>query len=374
MTATFDTPPVNSGLTPAQCAALDSDRAGGSDRVALVAVYLGELDIDALAQALMELRRRHDVLRTTVRYSEDGPVGTVRTRTVVPVELVAEPPPHTATQFPPPKRFDLANGPLIHVALCSNIGGRTLLSIQAHPVALDEETMRRAVHELGMHYRYFAGDGPIPPVTRIGYREHAAGVRSTIGRVPRRMPVVSREIGPATAERVRLIASSRGLPVALVVLAAWITAAPATFGAPTTPVAVSLPRPSGRRPLGPTCDRTLLWADPGSAFDIVDLAEHLHAAAAGDAEPDDGGTQVTFTFDDDRDGAGASPFEVVEMGSMLAPSEISLATHGVSATGWLLRLTHRADIAGSAAGRATLARTAALLERAGAALVDEELL
>ncbi len=289
---TVDTPPPsgNIGLTPAQCAALDADRADGSDRVALVAVHPGEPDLDALTQALMELRRRHDVLRTTVRYTDDGPVGTVGTRTVVPVELMAERPPHLADGFPP-KRFDLANGPLMHVALSSDDGGRTLLGFQAHPVALDEETMRRAVHELGLLYRYFASDGPIPPVTRVGYREHAAGVGSTTGRVPRRMPVVSHEIGPATADRVRLIASSRGLPVALLVLAAWITAGAATSGAAAAPVATSPWDPAGRRPLGPTCDRILLRADAGSACDIVALAEHLDAAT-GDAEPDDGGTRA----------------------------------------------------------------------------------
>lgn len=372
MTATLDTPPGNTGLTAAQRAALDADGADGCNRVSLVAVHPGEPDLDALTQALMELRRRHDVLRMTVRHSNDGPVGTVGTRTVVPVELVAEPLAHPADGFPP-KRFDLTNGPLVHVALSCDDGGRTLLGFQAHPVALDEQAMRRAIHELGLLYRYFAGHGPIPPVTRVGYWEHAAGVRSTTGRVPRRRPVVSHEISSATADRVRLIASSRGLPVALLVLAAWITAGAVTSGAATAPVAASLPDPSGRQPLGPTCNRVLLRADPGSACDIVALAEHLRVSR-GNAEPDDGGTHVSFTFDDDRAGAGASPFEVVEMGSVLAPSEVSLAAHSTPTGSWLLRLAHRADIAGCKAARATLARTARLLEDTGALLIDEELL
>ncbi|WP_089107759.1 condensation domain-containing protein [Streptomyces hyaluromycini] len=372
MTATVDMPPGNLGLTAAQSAALEADTTDGSYRVALLAVHPGELDLHALAQALMELRRRHDVLRTTVRYNDDGPVGTVSTQTVVPVELVAGPPPHSADGLPP-KRLDLTTGPLVHVAVFSDVGGRTLLGFQAHPVVLDEETVRRAVHELGLLYRYFAGGGPFPPVTRVGYREHAARMRSTAGRVPRRMPVVSHEVGPATADRVRLIGSSRGLPVALLVLAAWITAGAATSGAATAPVATSLPDPSGKRPLGPVCDRILLRGEPGAAYDVVALAEHLRAATA-DTKPDDGDTPLTFTFHDDRPRAGGGPFEVVEASGMLAPSEDSLAVHSTSAAGWLLRLTHRADIASSTAARATLARTVALLDNAGASLVDEELL
>ena len=371
---TVDTRPPSGtiGLTPAQCAALGADTADGSDRVALVAVHPGEPDLDALTQALMELRRRHDVLRTTVRYTDDGPVGTVGTRTVVPVELVAERPPHPADGFPP-KRFDLANGPLMHVALSGGDGGRTFLGFQAHPVALDEEAMRRAVHELGLLYRYFASDGPIPTVTRVGYREHAAGVRSTTGRVPRRMPVVSHEIGPATAEPRSpdcVVARAAGGPARARCLDHGRRGDIRSGHRTGRDVP---PGPVGRRPLGPACDRILLRADAGSACDIVALAEHLHAAT-GYAEPDDGGTPVTFTFDDDRAGAGAGPFEVVETGTVLAPSEVSLATLGTPAAGWLLRLAHRADIAGCKADRATLARAAALLEDAGASLVDEELL
>ncbi|MEU1167073.1 hypothetical protein ABZ372_44950, partial [Streptomyces sp. NPDC005921] len=300
------------------------------------------------------------------------PVGMVSTQTVVPLELVADPPPYSADGLPP-KRPDLTTGPLMHIALFSEAADRTLLGFQAHPVVLDEETMRRALHELGLLYRYFAGSGPIPPVTRIDYREHAAGVRSAAGRVPRRMPVVSHEVDPATADRVRLIGSTRGLPVGLLVLAAWITAAEATSTAATTPVAASLPDPSGKRPLGPVCDRVLLRGGPRPSYDIVALAHHLRTATL-DTEPDDGGTPLTFTFHDDRTEAGTDPFEVVEASSMLAPSETSLAAHGTPTAGWLLRLTHRADTASSTAARATLARTVALLENAGASLVDEELL
>jgi hypothetical protein len=366
---TVDTPlSANIILTSAQRAALDADRADGSDRVALVAVHTGELNLNALTQALMELRRRHDVLRTTVHYTDDGPVGTVGIRTVVPVELMAGRPRRPADGFPP-KRLDPARGPLVHVALSSDDDGRTFLGFQAHAAALDEETMRRAVHELGLLYRYFANGGPMPAVPRGGYWENVAGVRSAAGRVPRRMPVVSHEIGPVIADRLRLIASSRGLPVALLVLAAWIAAGAASGVAPVS-VAASLPDRSGRRPLGPACDRILLRVEAGSACDLVALAEHLHTAG-GNPEPDDGGTPVTFTFDDGRTGPGAGPFEVVESGTMLAPSAVSLAAYGTPAAGWLLRLAHREDIAGA---RATLARTAALLEEAGASLVEEELL
>ncbi|MBB5801934.1 hypothetical protein F4560_001702 [Saccharothrix ecbatanensis] len=367
MTATVDTPSGKLGLTSAQSAALKADTADGSDRVALVAAHTGELDLKALTQALMELRRRHDVLRTTIRHGDDGPVGVIGTRTVVPVELAAEPLPADGY---PPRGFDLCGGPLVRVVLFSGTGGRTLLEFQAHPVVLDEEAIRAAVHELGLLYQYFGGDGPIPPMARIDYQEHVAALRSTVGRVPHRLPVVSHEIGSDTADRLRLIASSRGLPVALLVLAAWISADTAAFEAAAARVAVSLGDPSGRPPLGPACDRVLLRADPGSAGDIAALAEQLRTAMA-DVEPDDGGTPVTFTFHDDRAGADAGPFDVVEMGSVLAPSEISLAGHGTSAAGWLLRLTHRADIAGA---RAVLARTAALLENMGAALIDEEVL
>lgn len=366
---TVDPPLFGSiALTPAQCAALKADKADGSDRVVLVAVHPGELDLDALAHALMELRRRHDILRSTIRYTEHGPVSTVGTRTMLPVELMAERPPRPADGFPP-KRFDLASGPLVHVTLCSDDGGPALLGFQAHAVALDEETMRHLVHELGLLYRYFASDGPIPPVTQVGYREHAAGVRSTIGRVPKRLPVVSHEVGPAIADRIRLIASSRGLPVALLVLAAWI----ATGSATSAQVAVSLSDPSGRRPLGPARNRILVRAEAGSTCDIVTLAEHLHAAA-GDGEPDDGITPVSFTFADGRAGAGPSPFEVLESSTMLARSDVALAAYGTPAMGWLLRLARHGDIAGRNADRAALARTAAMLEEAGAALVDEELL
>ncbi len=367
MTATADTPSGNPGLTPAQSAALKADTADGSDRAALVVAHTGEVDLNALVQALMELRRRHDVLRTTIRHGDDGPVGVIGTRTVVPVELAAEPPPHPGDGYPP-RRFDLRCGPLVRVVLFSGSGGRALLEFQAHPVVLDEEAIRAAVHELGLLYQYFAGDGPIPPMARIGYQEHVVALRPSVGRVPRRLPVVSHEIDSDTAGRVRLIASSRGLPVALLVLAAWITADAAAFEEAAARVAVSLGDPSGRPPLGPTCDRVLLRADPGSAGDVAALAEQLRTAMA-DVEPDDGGTPVTFTFHDD--GAGAGPFEVVEMGSVLAPSDVSLTGYGTPATGWLLRLTHRADIASAPA---VLARTAALLENTGAALIDEELL
>lgn len=358
---TVDTPmPGHITLSSAQRAALDADTTDGSDHVALAAVHTGELNLNALTQALMELRRRHDVLRTTVRYTDDGPVGAVGTRTVVPVELVSRQPGRPAGWFPP-KRLDPVRGPLVHVVLSCDDDGRAFLGFQAHAAALDEEAMRRAVRELGLLYRYFASTGPLPAVSGDGYREHAA--RSAAGRVPRRMPVVSHEIGPAVADRLRLLASSRGLPVGLLVLAAWIAAGVASEVAP---VAVSLPDRSGRRPLGPTCDRILLRVDAKSSYDLVVLAERLHMAM-GNHEPDDGGTPVTFAFDEDRVG----PFEVVESGTVLAPSAVSLAAYGTAAAGWLLRLAHREDIAGA---RATLARTVALLEEAGAALVEEELL
>jgi hypothetical protein len=372
MTATFDTPSSISGLTSAQRAALEANTSDGSDRVALVAVLPGEPDLRALTQALMELRRRHEVLRTTIRATDDGPVAIVGARTVVPVELIAKPAPHPADGFPP-KHFDLLNGPLLRAAIFPDAVGRTLLGIQAHPVVLDEEAMRRGVHELGLLYRYFRGVGPIPPATQIAYREHAAMMPSASGRVPRRISAVTHEIDSDTADRISLIASSRGLPVALLVLAAWIAATAATSGAPAAPVAASLPDPSGTQPLGPTCDRVLLRADPGSRYDIVALAERLRSATV-DAEPDDGGTPITFTFHDDRHGVRSSPLEIVETGSMLAPSEVSLTTHGTPTAGWRLRLTHRSDIAGSTTVHPALARTAALLENAGASLVDEELL
>jgi hypothetical protein len=357
----------NARLTPAQCAALAASRTDGSDRVTLAAVHPGRPDLDALTQALMELVGRHHVLRTTVRYTDDGPVAMVGTRAVVPVELMAGPPSHPAGGFPP-EHFDPASGPLVHVALSYYDDGRTLLMFQAHPVALDEQAARRALHELGLLYRYFSGDGPIPPAVRVSPREPC----SATGRVPRRLPVVTREIAAAAAERGRLIASSHGLPVALLVLAAWIIADATTSAAGAVAVAASLSSPSLSEPLGPACDHILLRAGPRPAGDIVALAEHLHTAT-GAAPPDDGSSPVTFIFAEDRAGVGASPFEVVETGSVLAPSEVSLAVHSTPA-GWLLRLAHRADPASGRAGHAALTRTAALLEDACATLIDEELL
>ncbi len=371
MTANFDTMPESFGLTAAQRAALAADPADGSDRVALLAAHSGEPDLKALTQALAELRGRHDVLRMTIRRGDDGPVGVVGSRTVVPVELATEPP-HPVNGFLP-RRLDLTRGPLVHVALFSDDSGRILLGFQAHPVVLDEEAIYHAIHELGLLYRYFAGDGPIPPAARIGYQEHAVRARPAAGRVPRRTTVATHEIGSDTADRLRLIASSLGLPVALLVLAAWTISDPEASAKAAAPVAASLPGPSGWPPLGPTCNRVLLRANPGSAGDLADLAKQLDKATA-DAEPDDGATPVTFTFHDHRADTGGGVFQVAEMGSMLTPSEVSLAVHGTPAAGWRLSLAHRPGTASAQGARATLARMAGLLEKTGVALIDEELL
>jgi amino acid adenylation domain-containing protein/thioester reductase-like protein len=140
----------------------------------------GTLDLAVLQQAVAEVMRRHDILRSTFK-----DVGGTPLRIVNPVMEVALPVEDAAGTDASESlrqvarqlldtRFDVATGPLLHLQLVRLGAEAHLLLMKSHELVADAPSLESFVREVLSAYRAFLhGEAPVtePPPS---YAEHAA--------------------------------------------------------------------------------------------------------------------------------------------------------------------------------------------------------
>lgn len=145
----------------------------------------GPLDVDVLRQALAEIVRRHEVLRTTFQTRGDEPVQLVSDRNSVSFSLIELQGDETeARRFvgeSAQRPFDLANGPLLRVTLLK-LGAEThWLMIVVHHIVFDGVSRTIFIRELTSLYEAFATGAPSPlEELTIQYADYAVWQRETL--------------------------------------------------------------------------------------------------------------------------------------------------------------------------------------------------
>ncbi|RKG88709.1 amino acid adenylation domain-containing protein, partial [Corallococcus terminator] len=142
----------------------------------------GEVDVDALGRAMVEVVRRHEVLRTTFPSEQGAPFQAV-TDDVAPVleHVVLDGPPEDRevaarercvqeTQRP----FDLVRGPLLRAVLLTIAPGSHVLMVTMHHIVSDGWSVGVLVRELGALYAAFRSGAPSPlPPLPLQYADYA---------------------------------------------------------------------------------------------------------------------------------------------------------------------------------------------------------
>jgi amino acid adenylation domain-containing protein len=148
---------------------------------------LGRLDRAALAAALAEVVRRHDVLRATFELEDGEPVQVIapyRGQALPLVDLAALPPAagqaelHRLAAAAAASPFDLAKGPLVRFLLAACGNGQHALLLDLHHSICDAWSMSILFEELRVLYRGFAaGLAARLPQLPIQYTDFAAWQR-----------------------------------------------------------------------------------------------------------------------------------------------------------------------------------------------------
>ncbi|MFL6199516.1 MAG: amino acid adenylation domain-containing protein [Thermoanaerobaculia bacterium] len=138
----------------------------------------GRLDVAALARALTEVARRHEVLRSTFEEDDDGPVQAVAPAAAVPlpvIDLGALPEELDRRVAEEARRpFHLAQGPVFRAALLRLAAERHVLLVTLHHIVSDEWSRNLLVRELAVLYRAFHRGQPSPlPELPIQYADFA---------------------------------------------------------------------------------------------------------------------------------------------------------------------------------------------------------
>ncbi|WP_441287561.1 amino acid adenylation domain-containing protein [Sorangium sp. KYC3313] len=154
----------------------------------------GALDLTALARAIAEVVRRHEVLRATIHAVDGRPVqrfqGARETSDAWPLPLVdlSEVPAHDreeALQIDASREaarpFDLENGPLLRATLFRLAPDEHVLVVTLHHIASDGWSLGVLAHELTAAYTAFARDAapalrPLP----VQYADYAAWQRQEL--------------------------------------------------------------------------------------------------------------------------------------------------------------------------------------------------
>jgi amino acid adenylation domain-containing protein len=143
--------------------------------IPLVVRIEGPLVPEALARALTEVVRRHEVLRTVCRSGEGRPSPIVEPAAAVSlpfVDLRATPPPERERRLESliaedaTTPFDLGRAPLLRARLVRTGAEEHVASIVTHHFVADGWSMRVLVQELGALYTAFARgeESPLPPL------------------------------------------------------------------------------------------------------------------------------------------------------------------------------------------------------------------
>ena len=147
----------------------------------------GSLRVDALEQALNEIVRRHEILRTTFAAVDDEPVQVIapESKIAIPIrDLTALPEAHreaearsrAAEQTGRP--FDLSKGPLLRTTLLRLGEQDHVLLLDTHHIVTDGWSNRILMNELATLYEAFcAGEASPLPELKIQYADYAVWQR-----------------------------------------------------------------------------------------------------------------------------------------------------------------------------------------------------
>ncbi len=137
----------------------------------------GKLNVDALHQALNEVVRRHEALRTVFERGPTGPVQRIAAPFAIELPRVdAAGDPSQAMQralAESQRGFDLARGPLIRAQLIQVAKDEQLLALTLHHVVSDGWSVSVLVSELSSHYAAAAAGRPFAlPELPIQYPDY----------------------------------------------------------------------------------------------------------------------------------------------------------------------------------------------------------
>ena len=135
----------------------------------------GDLDVAALERSFDEMRRRHEVLRTSFALRDDRPVQAVAPHRAEPLpvndlshlpEAEREAEARRAVAETARAPFDLERGPLWRVALWRLAPDEHVVTVVMHHAISDAWSMNLLFSELGVCYASFAAGGapPLPPL------------------------------------------------------------------------------------------------------------------------------------------------------------------------------------------------------------------
>ena len=151
----------------------------------------GNLDHQALNQAINEVIKRHDILRTTFHKEEGKPpvqiVAPAQTLTLATIQLQHLPSEAQAAevqkiaQFEAEKTFDLRTGPLIRGTLLQLNPHEFRLLLNMHHIVSDGWSMNILIQEIAALYESFVRKRPssLPPLP-IQYADFAHWQRSAL--------------------------------------------------------------------------------------------------------------------------------------------------------------------------------------------------
>ncbi len=152
----------------------------------------GDLALSALVQALHEVQRRHEVLRTTFAVRDGRPRLAVASHPRAPLAIVdlstlsaseREREIERLSLREAERPFDLERGPLLRAALLRLAPRDHLLVAVMHHVAADGWSVDVLVREVAALYAAFAAGlpSPLPPLP-LQYADYAAWQRNVLGR------------------------------------------------------------------------------------------------------------------------------------------------------------------------------------------------
>jgi amino acid adenylation domain-containing protein len=144
---------------------------------------IGSLHVDALEQSLMEIVRRHEILRTTFPMLNGYPVQVIAptlTLTLLVVDLQALPEVEQSAEVrrlateEAQRPFDLANGSLLRVTLLKLGQEEHMLLLTMHHIVYDGWSIGIFIRELVILYEAFSKGAPSPlPELPIQYADFA---------------------------------------------------------------------------------------------------------------------------------------------------------------------------------------------------------
>jgi amino acid adenylation domain-containing protein len=158
--------------------------------IPLVLRLRGALNIEMLHASLNEIVRRHEVLRTTFVLAGEQPVQRIVPALTLPLPVIdlrelpeteREDRATQAMRDNAQRPFDLAQGPLLRIALFQLGENEYCLSLTAHHIVFDEWSLTIFQRELSVLYRAFAAGQPSPlPELAIQYADFAAWQRTQL--------------------------------------------------------------------------------------------------------------------------------------------------------------------------------------------------